>query len=154
MVADLLLHAHFYTSLGPRVTRALEYLITTDLESLAPGKHEIDGKKLFALVSDYTTKPESEGRWEAHRYYLDLQYMVSGIERMGVAPAAYLNETEYQADRDITWLEGGGDFLTFAAGQFMILWPGDAHMPGIAVNHPVKARKVVVKVAIESDGTT
>ena len=62
--------------------------------------------------------------------------MVSGIERIGVAPARYLTETDYQADRDITWLEGGGDFLTFAAGQFMILWPGDAHMPGIAVNHP------------------
>jgi YhcH/YjgK/YiaL family protein len=148
MIADLLTNAPLYTALGPRIARALEYLAATELQALAPGKHELDGKHLFVLVSDYTTKPEAEGRWEAHRHYLDLQYMVSGIERMGVAPTIFLREGEYQADRDIVWLEGSGDFLTFAAGQFMILWPGDAHMPGIAVNHPVTARKVVVKIEI------
>ena len=148
MVSDLLLHANLYTSLGPRVTRALEYLITTDLETLAPGKHEIDGKKLFVLVSDYTTKPESEGRWEAHRYYLDLQYMVSGVEWMGVAPTSRLTVKEYQADRDIVWLSGTGDFLTFGPGQFMIFWPGDAHMPGLEAGIPEVARKIVVKIAI------
>jgi YhcH/YjgK/YiaL family protein len=149
MVADLLTNAPLYTALGPRVARGLQFLAETDLTRLTPGKHELDGKRLFVLVSDYTPKPESEGRWEAHRHYLDLQYVVSGIERMGIAPVGRLTAGDYQADRDIVWLSGSGDFLTFGAGQFMILWPGDAHMPGVDAGVPGPARKIVVKIAIE-----
>jgi hypothetical protein len=60
MVFDLLSNASIYAALGPRIVRALDYLATTDLAALAPGKHELDGKRLFVLVSDYTTKLESE----------------------------------------------------------------------------------------------
>jgi biofilm protein TabA len=149
VVCDLLTNAHLYAALGTRIARGLRYLAETDLASLAPGKHEIDGKRLFALVSDYTPKPSAACRWEAHRHYIDLQYMVSGLERMGVAAAAHMKETGYEADRDLAWLEGTGDFLGFGAGQFMLLWPGDAHMPGIDAGVPGLARKVVVKIALE-----
>jgi YhcH/YjgK/YiaL family protein len=147
VVSDLLANAHLYTALGTRIARGLQFLAKTDLASLAPGRHELDGKRLFALVSDYTPKPVSECRWEAHRRYLDLQYLVSGIERMGVAPIDRLVAGEYQEDRDIVWLSGSGDFLTFGAGQFMILWPGDAHMAGVEAGVPGPVRKVVVKIA-------
>jgi biofilm protein TabA len=148
MIADLLTNAHLYTALGPRIARGLRFLAETDLAALAPGKYELDGKRLFVLVSDYTPKPMAECRWEAHRDYLDLQYVVSGIERMGVAPTSRLAPAEYQADRDIEWLSGSGDFLTFGPGQFMILWPGDAHMPGVESGIPGPARKVVVKIKL------
>jgi biofilm protein TabA len=150
MIADLLTNAHLYAGLGPGIARGLRFLAETDLAGLAPGKHELDGERLFALVSDYTPKPPAEGRWEAHRRYLDLQHVVSGGERMGVAPTSRMTETDYQADRDLAWLAGAGDFLTFGAGQFMILWLGDAHMPGIDAGVPGPVRKVVVKIAIES----
>ena len=148
MVCDLLANAHLYAALGTRIARGLQFLAETDLASLAPGRHELDGKRLFALVSDYTPKPPAEGRWEAHRRYLDLQYVVSGVERMGVAPIDRLTAGDYDADRDLLWLSGTGDFLTFGAGQFMILWPGDAHMPGIDAGVPGPVRKVVVKIAV------
>jgi biofilm protein TabA len=148
VVSDLLANAHLYTALGTRIARGLRFLAETDLANLPPGKHEIDGKRLFALVSDYTPKPFPECRWEAHRHYIDLQYMVSGLERIGVAPVVRMKETEYQADRDLAWLEGEGDLLAFGAGQFMLLWPGDAHMPGVEAGVPGQARKVVVKIAL------
>jgi len=148
MVADLLTNAHQYTALGPRIARGLQFLAEADLAGLAPGKHELDGKRLFVLVSDYTPKPEPECRWEAHRLYLDLQYMVSGIERMGIAPVSRLAAGDYQADRDILWLSGSGDLLMFGQGQFMILWPGDAHMPGVEAGVAGPARKIVVKIKI------
>jgi biofilm protein TabA len=149
VVSDLLTNAHLYAALGTRIARGLQFLAETDLAGLPPGKHEIDGKRLFALVSDYRPKMFTECRWEAHREYIDLQYMVSGVERIGVAPTARMKETEYRADRDLAWLEGAGDFLTFGAGQFMLLWPGDAHMPGVEAGVPGQARKVVVKIALE-----
>jgi YhcH/YjgK/YiaL family protein len=148
MIADLLTNARLYTALGPGIAQGLRFLTETDLPALTPGKHEIDGTRLFALVSDYIPKPLAECRWEAHRRYVDLQYMVSGIERMGFAPAPKMRETSYQADRDLAWLEGTGDFLTFGAGQFMLLWPGDAHMPGVEAGVSWQARKVVVKIAL------
>jgi biofilm protein TabA len=149
MIADLLTNAHLYTALGPRIARGLQFLADTDLAGLAPGKHELDGKRLFVLVSDYTPKAMMECRWEAHRLYLDLQYLVSGLERMGVAPTSHLAPAGYQADRDIEWLTGSGDFLTFGPGQFMILWPGDAHMPGVEAGVSGPARKIVVKIKID-----
>lgn len=148
MVSDLLTNAHLYTALGTRIAHGLQFLAETDLAGLAQGRRELDGQRLYALVSDYTPKPLADGRWEAHRRYLDLQYVVSGVERMGVAPASRMKETDYQADRDLAWLEGAGDFLTLKGGQFMILWPGDAHMPGIDAGVPGPVRKVVVKIAI------
>jgi len=146
VVSDRLANAHLYTALGTRIAQGLQFLAGTDLATLAPGRHELDGTRLYALVSDYTPKPPAEGRWEAHRRYLDLQYVVSGVERMGVAPIDRLAAGDYDADRDMLWLEGLGDFLTFDAGQFMILWPGDAHMPGIDAGVPGPVRKVVVKI--------
>jgi YhcH/YjgK/YiaL family protein len=65
-------------------------------------------------------------------------------------PIDRVTARDYDADRDMLRLSGTGDFLTFGAGQFMILWPGDAHMPGIDAGVPGPVRKVVVKIAIES----
>ena len=149
MVSDLLANARLYAALGPGIARGLQFLTETDLAGLAQGRHELDGARLYALVSDYTPKPQAEGRWEAHRRYLDLQYVVSGVERIGVAPVASLAADNYDADRDMLWLAGAGDFLTLGAGQFIILWPGDAHMPGIDAGVPGPVRKVVVKIAVE-----
>ena len=103
MVSDLLTNAHLYTALGTRIARGLRFLAETDLADLAQGRHELDGQQLYALVSDYAPKPPGEGRWEAHRRYLDLQFVVSGVERMGVAPTSHMTETDYQADRDLAW---------------------------------------------------
>jgi biofilm protein TabA len=151
VVSDLLTNARLYAALGPGIAEGLRFLTETDLAALAPGRHELNGQRLFALVSEYVPKPPAECRWEAHRRYIDLQYVVSGLERMGVAPIERLVVTEsYQEERDIMWLSGSGDFLTFGAGQFMILWPGDAHMPGVEAGVSGQARKVVVKIAIEA----
>jgi YhcH/YjgK/YiaL family protein len=149
MIADLLVNAEQYTALGPSIARGLRFLAETDLTSLPIGRHEIDGTHLFALVSEYQPKALSQGKWEAHRRYLDLQYVVAGVERFGVAPLGQLKAGDYNAEKDITWLTGAaGDYLTVAAGQFLILWPGDAHMPGLDAGVPGQVRKVVVKIAL------
>jgi biofilm protein TabA len=148
MILDLLTNAHLYTSLGARIARGLQFLAETDLKALPAGRHEIDGDSLFALVSDYSPKPHSAGRWEAHKRYLDLQYVASGVERFGVAPIGRLESGDYIPEKDITWLTGSGDHITLGAGQFVIVWPGDAHMPGLDAGVPGTVRKIVVKIAV------
>ncbi|MBK7541977.1 MAG: YhcH/YjgK/YiaL family protein [Candidatus Competibacteraceae bacterium] len=63
-------------SWGRRSSKPSISCAATDLNALAEGRHELAGDALFALVQDYHTKPQSEGFWEAHRRYTDLQFIV------------------------------------------------------------------------------
>ncbi len=148
MVIDQLANARLYRALGPRITRALDLLLGTDLTTLELRRYEIDGDAVYALVSEYRSKRQEEGRWEAHRRYIDLQCVASGRERVGYVPLERLTPEPYDEAKDIMRLVGTGDFLTLEPGQFMLLWPGDAHMPGIAIGEPAAVKKIVVKIRI------
>jgi YhcH/YjgK/YiaL family protein len=149
MIVDSVGNVGLYKGLGGRIARALALLGQTDFRAMEPGKQEVDGTKLFYMVQAYQTKPREKGAWESHRKYIDVQYVVDGIERMGWAPFSQLSVTKpYSADNDAALYSGDGDFIVARAGTFLVLWPDDAHMPGIAVADPVQVRKVVVKILI------
>jgi YhcH/YjgK/YiaL family protein len=148
MVVDTLDNARLYTPLGTRIAAALDHVASTNLAAAPAGRYELDGDRVFVLVQDYTSKREGDGRWERHRRYIDLQLVVSGRERIGYAPVSTLVEGPYDPDRDIAFLTGRGSYVTLSAGQFMLLWPNDAHMPGIDAGRPEPVRKLVVKIAV------
>ena len=148
MIVDDIRNASAYGWLGAGTRAALDYLAVTDLSGLAPGRHDIDADRVFALVQRYETKPRSTGEWEAHRKFIDVQYVIEGIELMGYAPIGGLTVTRpYAEDKDFELLAGAGDFLTARPGMFFIFHPGDAHMPCIAPAKPAPVRKIVIKVA-------
>ncbi len=149
MIVDTLARAHTYSGLGPRFVRAFEYLRLLDVASLTPGTYEIDGRTVYAVVQTYTTKSAAGGKWEAHRRYADVQFVVSGLERIGYAPLLRMRSGGYDPERDYEEMLGDGEFLTLRAGEFMVLWPGEAHMPGIAADGPAEVLKIVVKVQAE-----
>ncbi len=147
MIIDLLTNAHKYEGLGPHIRQAFDFLRRTDLAALAPGIHELDGRALYVNVQAFITRPLAEGRWEAHRRYIDLHYVFAGGERIGYAPAASLTPGAYDAERDFMPLTGeAGALVPVPAGSFMLLWPDEAHMPGLAVDDPAPLRKIVVKI--------
>ena len=149
MIIDRLENADLYSGLGDRVAAAVRWLRETDLVALEAGRYEIDGDALYAMVMDYDTKPAAGAFWEAHRRYIDVQVVASGVERMGYAHIADLAEAEpYDADKDFLKLDGDGDMLRVDTGTFVIFHPHDAHMPGLALDGPVPVRKVVVKVLV------
>jgi biofilm protein TabA len=148
MITDRLTNAHLYLSLGARIQRAFEYLQQTDLRTLPTGRYELDGKNLYVMSQEYSSKLPEQGKWEAHRRYIDLQYVVSGTERIGYAHLSRLAQGDYIPEKDFLGLTGDGSYITLSAGDFMLLFPEDAHMPGMAVGDPVPVKKVVVKVAI------
>jgi YhcH/YjgK/YiaL family protein len=137
------------SGLRSRIQAALHYLQTADLANLPVGKVEIDGTQVYAMIQAYDTKPRAKGFWEAHRRYIDVQYVVQGEELMGYANLAQLTAGEYEAKSDFLPLHGQGNFLKLPAGMFTIFTPEDAHMPGIALeDQPQPVKKVVVKVAV------
>jgi biofilm protein TabA len=149
MIIDRISNAHLYEHLSPRIRRAFDHLRRTDLAALALGRHDIDGDTLYVMLSQYETKPKPQGVWEAHRRYIDLQVVTQGSEQIGYNHVSRLAPGAYEADRDFVPLAGDGDFLTLTAGGFMLLFPEDGHMPGIAAGAPSPVKKAVFKIAVE-----
>ena len=150
MIIDKLTNASLYHGLAPRIAAGLRYLRETDFTKMPAGKYEIAGPELYALVNDYQTKPAKEGSWEAHRRFVDIQYLVSGTERMGYAELDDLEVVEpYDEPRDFIKLKGTGQLVVVRAGAFVLFGPRDAHMPNLALAKPEAVRKVVVKAAVE-----
>jgi YhcH/YjgK/YiaL family protein len=149
MVIDRIAHAHLYMSLGPRVALALDYLQKTDLGALAPGTYELDGRHVYAIVQEYTTKAQEQGRWEAHNRYADIQLVVSGVERIGFGPMTQFEQESYDAEKDFMALSGTGEFLTLESGTFMLIWPGEGHMPGMTASTASVVKKIVIKVEVD-----
>lgn len=128
---------------------ALDYLLSHDLTTLPNGKHPVLDDRIFALVSEYPTIDQSQGRWEAHHRYIDIQTIAYGQERIGVAPLSQMKiEVPYDAQKDIYWLSGNGDFVTLLPGRFAIFLPTDVHMPNLSVAGPVPVKKIVMKIDI------
>ena len=146
MIVDQLKNAEQYYGFGTGIEAALRYLQQTDFTNVAPERYDIDGDRVYAMVQEYDSKPRAEGFWEAHRKYLDVQYVAAGFEHMGYAAAATLQAGRYEEDKDFIKLEGDGEFFLLRKGYFCILAPQDAHMPGMAVGQSAPVKKVVVKV--------
>jgi YhcH/YjgK/YiaL family protein len=149
MIVDQLTNSQLYAQLSLRISRAFEYLHQTDFETLPAGRYEIDDMNIYAMVQQYSTKSPEAGKWEAHREYIDLQYIVEGTEQIGVAHLGRLVQGEYDSSKDFLPLSGQGDFLTLASGEFILLFPQDAHMPGLSAGMPSEVKKVVVKIAVK-----
>ncbi len=149
MVTGPLTQAYRYAGLHPLLPRAFEYLANTDLDTLATGTHELDGRRVYAVVQEYVTKAPGQGVWESHRRYLDLQVVVRGTEQLGYAPSARMSGGAYDEERDVQPWSGPGDVVTLHPGEFMLLWPGEVHMPGMAAGEPETVRKIVVKIAAD-----
>lgn len=132
--------------------KAFNFLKNTDLMKLEVKRHDIDGDNLFATVSEYISKNEETTQFEAHRKYIDIQYVVSGKEVMNIAPLTSIKEviTRYDASKDIEFVTVK-KVVNYKAtpSNFFIFFPVDAHRPGLkdGANSPV--RKVVIKVKID-----
>ena len=150
MIVDSVGNRRRYRGLGVRIERALEYLADTDFSALEDGRHPIDGEAIFALVSTYETEPESARSFEAHRKYIDVQYLLTGREIIHWAALQELTPAgQYSAEKDILFLSGDSRArLQLTPGTFALFCPQDAHKPNCAWDEPQQARKVVVKVRV------
>jgi YhcH/YjgK/YiaL family protein len=150
MIVDRLENRNTYKTIGHGIPEALEYLAKTDFSKIAPGKYPIDGDRLFAVVQRYEPKPISEGKWEYHRKYLDVQYMVSGVERMGYAPQddSLPVEQEYSDEKDCGLVRAAGPLVPVGQKMFAIFFPNELHAPCLSDNDTGPGKevfKIVVK---------
>jgi YhcH/YjgK/YiaL family protein len=150
MIVDTLDNAALFYELGDRIALALQFLQENDCTKLPAKKIPVQGDEVYALVQDNTTRPREQGVWEAHRKYIDVQYVADGVEQMGYANIKMLTvKKSYDEGDDYELYDGAGSLVTVPAGSFAIFFPEDGHIPGVAMDDkPAAVRKVVVKVAV------
>ncbi|MCX6320930.1 MAG: YhcH/YjgK/YiaL family protein [Bacteroidia bacterium] len=135
-----------------RWDKAFTFLKNSDLSKLEIKRYNIDGDNLYAPVSEYLTKNEEDARYEAHQKYIDIQYVISGVEQMGIAPISQKKDVlvPYDATKDIEFMTvNQGVNYKATPDKFFIFFPSDAHRPGLKVGENSQVRKVVVKVKVD-----
>ncbi|WP_108649053.1 N-acetylneuraminate anomerase [Dongshaea marina] len=135
----------------PKVLQSvLEYLRQTDFSKLEPGRHAVEGDKIYANLMSIETQPKQEKRPEVHRNYLDVQFLIEGEERIGVtlADSGQKVATEYDAERDLMFYQtpSNESELLLSAGMYAVFYPGELHTPACCIDEPKAIRKVVMKV--------
>lgn len=143
---------HLQPWLPAELRDAIEHVKQHVTAETPTGKHDIDGNRLFYLVSNDTTQPIAERRAEYHARYLAIQMVLKGVEGMTFSclPVG-APETDWLADKDIAFLPEGAQEKTVVLeeGDFVVFYPGEVHKPLCAVGQAAPVRKVVVKLLVE-----
>ena len=123
--------------------------LTTPREN---GKYELENG-VYAMVQGYTTHLRKDSKYEAHKAYIDIQIILSGTEIIAVEPLEDMHKypcvRPYEYDAELYENNPDGIDHVLSAGDFLVLYPQDAHMPGVCVGAPSEVKKIVVKVPVE-----
>jgi biofilm protein TabA len=129
--------------------KAFAYLKNTDLKTLSNGRHVIDGENVYAIVTEAPTKDYDKTAFESHRKYIDLQYVITGEEKMAKAPVTSVTVSKpYDEATDLANYTGEGKIYTVPAGTFMLFFPTEAHRPNITPGGNKVVKKIVIKVRV------
>ena len=147
MICARLSDAPAYRGIHPRLDRVLGLLKSDFLETVGTQRLELEGEALYVTRFDVTSSADEARLFEYHRRYLDLFVCVRGHERVDLASPEALTLRE---QKDDYW--GGSaaaeQSLLLAPGSFLVLFPGDAHRPGMAVERPEQLSRIVFKILI------
>ena len=146
MIKDKVNYSALYEGVNPGFPAAFAFLKEALASPKEVGRYELGGG-VFALVQSYDTKSVENCKIEAHRKYIDIQCVLKGKELFGVADLATqtLYEDKFE-EKDVAFYKGEVDLLTLTDGDFVVVFPQDAHRPQQGDGSHVE--KVVVKVPV------
>lgn len=143
-----------YDNMLPR-TQAMEKIIkfleTFDFKKLVEGEdYPIDGDNIFARIQYYDSKPVEECKAEKHERYVDVVYMVEGVEQIGWCPYCPNIEKagDYDKDNDVTFYKElePESYVVVEAGTLVVISTDDVHRPCVRYGtEPSRVMKVVIK---------
>jgi YhcH/YjgK/YiaL family protein len=117
------------------------------LSSLAPGRYPVDGNNAYATITLGPPKNLEDAKWESHRKYIDLQYVIMGKVQLGVCPLPSAQVTEpYNEKKDAAHYNAEGKYYTATPKNFFLFFPEDVHRPDIKVKGFDTLKKLVIKI--------
>jgi len=127
--------------------KCFAFMRDSDLTKLKPGKYAIDGDKAYATITEAPSKEFDKSAWESHRRYIDLQYVIRGKEKIGVAPVSTATVTKpYDEAKDGAAYTAEGQYFIAEPDAFFLFFPSDAHRPNIKVDGFDVVKKLVIKI--------
>ena len=141
-----------YRGIHPNLDLALEHITPEFLASLRDNQRvELKGDLVYCTRFTYETIPQEESFFEAHRRYLDIHIMVEGEERVDMNRPEDLKLTDAQEGNDLYAYQGESWHSTvLKPGEFLVVFPGDAHRIKVQVDGPKTVSKAVFKVCIDA----
>jgi YhcH/YjgK/YiaL family protein len=134
-----------------RWDKAFKFLKDNDLAKLENKRYDLDGDNLFVNVSEYKTKEPIDAKFEAHRKYIDIQYVIAGSEMIGVAPLASRDSITqpYNETKDVEFSKFSNEtFYEANPGNFFVFFPDDGHAPSVKTDSISHVKKLVVKIRV------
>lgn len=150
-MTDLVAWEKHYQMYPERWEQTFDYLAHTNLDSLPLGRIELS-EDVYITISEYETKEPGDALYEAHRKYIDIQYLISGSEYIGILrDTTLLKEMQpYNEEKDIAFYTSNGGTLRKATpGNFFIFFPQDVHRPCVKEKEQVTVKKLVVKMKVD-----
>src|SRR5665213_2909046 len=112
--------------------KVFRFLGDSQLSNLAPGRYPVDGDNAYATITLGAPKNLEDAKWESHRKYIDLQYVIMGKVKLGVCPLPLAKVTEpYNEKKDAAHYDAGGKYYTATPQNFFLFFPEDVHRPDI-----------------------
>lgn len=134
-----------YASVIPGLEEAMKTVEA--LENFEPATYPLSNGKV--LVQSLTTKPWADAQLEAHREYLDIQYILEGNEVVGWAPLDTLTPAgEFDTAKDKGMYTGKNTPMEIAPGYCYVVYPEDAHAPSVHLDTAGAVRKIVIKLKV------
>lgn len=141
-----------YRGIHPNLDLALTHITPEFLAGVGYEKVSIKGDDIYATRFTYKTVPQEESFFEAHRKYLDIHIMMEGFEGVEISPPGELTEFDRIEANDFYAYHGPAHYkLTLTPGNFLVVFPNDAHRIKMQLEQPETVTKVVFKVRIFDD---
>jgi len=155
MIFDRLSNCAQYGALNEKIKKGFDFIKNNDLKNFKDGKYIIEGEEddpeIYANIQTLTTKTPENKKWEAHRKYIDIQYVIKGKEKTGFGILEDFNQIiePYDQKKDIEFLNGNKfSFVNVQEGDFTVFFPNDVHAPMLACETSEEIKKVIVKIKI------
>lgn len=149
MILDTLNNSALTEQLHPLFKQLFDYVKTHDLTQVPAERIVLEADDLFINIADATLKTADEQKLEIHREYIDVHFPLSGDEIVGWTPKENLktqSEAPFNEQEDFAlYAEQAETYFTVSPGQFLVVYPNDAHAPIIGEG---TLRKAIAKVRI------
>jgi biofilm protein TabA len=149
MILDNLSSLELYSGLGIRLSEISAYLDSIDQKAFVPGKKEITGNDLYSTAVIADGKGKDHASLEIHRQYIDLHYVIDGIDTIGWKPLCKCihARSTYDSEKDILFYDDKPEeWINILPGNFAVFFPSDAHAP---LGGAGRVHKIIFKILFQ-----
>ena len=136
-----------------RSNKIADIIEKTDFTKKDYGTVKIDADYLYYILTTYNTSSDIEEKpAEAHRKFIDLQYILYGEEKIGYAdyrnPKMLLKEYDEGSYAEFFKRIEDESFFVLKKGMYAVFFPEDVHRPGVSNKEVRGVRKIIFKIPV------